>query len=286
MNNTLFLKAGIALLMLSAMAMTEQLLYPPNSISQGDLVIMPRRVILDANKRTQELNVANTGVDSAKYLISVIQYRMLENGAFEEIAEPDSGQNFADKNFRFFPRSVTLAPNESQTIKIQAINTNELKPGEYRSHLYFRAVAKDRPTKDEDAKLPQSLSVHLVPTFGVAIPVIIRNGSSTLKVNIEKPVFSLNDNGVPQLNMKFNRTGNMSVYGDLKVEHIATTGKVTQVGLAKGLAIYTPNPTRNFMLNLDKTSGVDYHKGKLNIVYTTSSESKPAVITSSQIDLF
>ncbi|RWW91625.1 fimbrial biogenesis chaperone [Flavobacterium cerinum] len=286
MNNTLFIKAGIALLMLSVMVITEQLLYPSNSISQGDLVIMPRRVILDASKRTQELNVANTGADSAKYLISVVQYRMLESGAFEEIAEPDSGQNFADKNFRFFPRSVTLAPNESQTIKIQAINTNDLKSGEYRSHLYFRAVAKDRPIEDDASKLPQSLSVHLVPTFGVAIPVIIRNGNSTLKVNIEKPVFSLNDNGVPQLNMKFNRTGNMSVYGDLKVEHITATGKITQVGIAKGLAIYTPNPVRNFMLNLDKSLGVDYHKGKLNIVYTTSSESKPVVITSSQIDLF
>lgn len=280
------MKVGIALFALSVVVMTEQLLYPSDSINQGDLVIMPRRVILDASKRTQELNVANTGADSAKYLISVVQYRMLDNGAFEEIVEPDSGQNFADKNFRFFPRSVTLAPNESQTIKVQAINTNDLKPGEYRSHLYFRAVAKDRPKEKEDAKLPQSLSVHLVPTFGVAIPIIIRNGSSTLKVNIEKPVFSLNDNGVPQLNMKFNRTGNMSVYGDLKVEHIAATGKITQVGLAKGLAIYTPNPVRNFMLNLDKTLGVDYHKGKLNIVYTTSSESKPVVITSSQIDLF
>jgi uncharacterized cupredoxin-like copper-binding protein len=286
MNNTLFMKAGIALFMLSIMVATEQLLYPSDSINQGDLVIMPRRVILDANKRTQELNVANTGVDSAKYLISVVQYRMLENGAFEEIVEPDSGQNFADKNFRFFPRSVTLAPNESQTIKVQAINTNELKPGEYRSHLYFRAVAKDKPKEKDDAKLPQSLSVHLVPTFGVAIPVIIRNGTSTLNVKIEKPVFSLDSNGVPQLNMIFNRSGNMSVYGDVKVEHVATTGKITQVGIAKGLAIYTPNPIRNFMLNLDKNKGIDYHKGKLNIIYTTSTESKPVVITSSQVDLY
>jgi hypothetical protein len=286
MNNTLFMKAGIALFMLSIMVATEQLLYPSDSINQGDLVIMPRRVILDANKRTQELNVANTGVDSAKYLISVVQYRMLENGAFEEIVEPDSGQNFADKNFRFFPRSVTLAPNESQTIKVQAINTNELKPGEYRSHLYFRAVAKDKPKEKDDAKLPQSLSVHLVPTFGVAIPVIIRNGTSTLNVKIEKPVFSLDSNGVPQLNMIFNRSGNMSVYGDVKVEHVAITGKITQVGIAKGLAIYTPNPIRNFMLNLDKNKGIDYHKGKLNIIYTTSTESKPVVITSSQVDLY
>lgn len=286
MNNTLLIKAGTSLCALLIIILGEQLLFPPDSIAQGDLVIMPRRVILDANKRTQELNVANTGSDTAKYLISVVQYRMLESGAFEEILQPDSGQHFADKNFRFFPRSVTLAPNESQTVKVQVINTNELKPGEYRSHLYFRAVAKEPAAEDEASKVPKSVSVRLVPTFGVAIPVIIRNGNSTLNVKIEKPVFSLNSNGVPQLNMKFHRTGNVSVYGDVKVEHVAANGKTTQVGIAKGLAIYTPNAMRDFTLNLDKSSGVDYHKGKLKIIYTSSSEIKPVEITSSQIELF
>lgn len=285
MNNTLFMKAGITLFILSIVVMAEQLFHPSDSINQGDLVIMPRRVILDASKRTQELNIANSGADTAKYLISVIQYRMLENGAFEEITEPDSGQNFADKNFRFFPRSVTLAPNESQTIKIQAINTNVLKPGEYRSHLYFRAVAKDRPIADDASKLPQSLSVHLVPTFGVAIPVIIRSGNSTVKVNIDLQVI-WDVNKIPKLSMTFRRTGNMSVYGDLKVEHIAPTGKITQVGIAKGLAIYTPNQIRKTLLNLDINPAIDYHKGKLNIIYFTSGGSKTEVITSSQIDLF
>lgn len=287
MNNTFITKAGISLCTLLIMILGGQLFYQPDeSMAQGDLIIMPRRVILNAKKRTQELNIANTGSDTAKYLISVVQYRMLESGAFEQIVQPDSGQYFADKNFRFFPHSVILAPNESQTIKVQAINTNELKSGEYRSHLYFRAVAKETIAKETDSAVTQSLSVKLVPTFGIAIPVIIRSGNSTLNVKIENTIFSLDRNGVPQLNMVFTRTGNMSVYGDLKVEHIATTGKITQVGLAKGLAIYTPNPIRNFMLSLDKNKGIDYHKGKLNIVYTTSTESKPVLITSSQVDLY
>ena len=86
---------------------------------QGNLIIIPRRVVFEGSKRTQELNLANTGTDTAKYLISVIQYRMKEDGTFENITQPDSGQNFADKNFRFFPRSVVLAPNEAQTVKVQ-----------------------------------------------------------------------------------------------------------------------------------------------------------------------
>lgn len=286
MNNALLTKAGISLCTLLIMILGGSFYSADESISQGDLIIMPRRVVLDSKKRTQELNLANTGTDSAKYLISVVHYRMLENGAFEEISEPDPEQHFADKNFRFFPRSVTLAPNESQTVKVQVINTNELKPGEYRSHLYFRAVPKETAPEDKDAALSQSLSVKLVPTFGIAIPIIIRNGNSTLNVKIEKPTFSINSNGAPQLNMTFNRTGNMSAYGDIKVEYIAANGKATQVGIAKGFAIYTPNPFRNFILNLEKKPGIDYKKGKLNIIYTVPSESKPVVIASSQVDLF
>jgi P pilus assembly chaperone PapD len=284
MSNTLFMKAGIAIGTLFILAFGSQLVSTPNSTTQGDLVIMPRRVILDARKRTQELNIANSGADTAKYLISVVHYRMLENGAFEEIFKPDSAQYFADKHFRFFPRSVTLAPNESQTIKIQTINTNDMQAGEYRSHLYFRAVA-DEPVGDKATKIPKSLSVQLVPTFGTAIPVIIRNGNTSVKVNIEKPQVVWDANKAPQLKMAFKRSGNISVYGDLTVQHIAPTGKTTQVALAKGLAIYTPNQIRTILLNLDKNQSVDYHKGKLNIIYSTSGDSKTEVITSSQIDL-
>lgn len=287
MNNTLFIKAGIALFSVVILLTAGQLFYETDSVAQGDLVIMPRRVILDTNKKTQELNLANTGTDSAKYLISVIQYRMLKNGGFEEITEPDSGQYFATKNFRFFPRSVTLGPNESQTIKVQAINTGSLQHGEYRSHLYFRAVAKDEPSDGKNVTVPKSVSVKLTPTFGIAIPIIIRSNNTALHVKIDKPVLSASSEGIPQLNLTFNRTGNISVYGDVKVEYTSATGKITQVGIAKGLAVYTPNLSRTLLLNLDKNPAVDYHKGKINVIYTTSSESsKPEVLASSQIDLF
>ena len=287
MNTTLFIKGGITLSIVLIFTLASQLLFTPNtdSANQGDLVIMPRRVILDARKRTQELNIANSGSDSAKYLISVVHYRMLENGAFEEIFEPDSGQYFADKNFRFFPRSVTLGPNESQTIKVQSINTNELKAGEYRSHLYFRAVANEPSAEDKAARLPKSVSVQLVPTFGTAIPVIIRNGSTSAKINIEKPKLLWDANKAPQVSMTFKRMGNISVYGDLIIQHITPSGKTTQVGIAKGVAVYTPNKTRNITLNLDKNAAVDYHKGKLNIVFSTSGEPKTEVLASSHIDL-
>src|SRR4051812_12766425 len=105
--------------------------------AQGDLLISPLRIVFEGSKKSQEINLANVGKDTATYVISVKDIRMNEDGSFDEITVPDSGQLFAGPYLRFFPRKVTLAPNEAQVVKIQLIKTNELTTGEYRSHLYF-----------------------------------------------------------------------------------------------------------------------------------------------------
>lgn len=279
-------KAGTQLIIAVVICIAGQLWGLPVIKAQGDLVIIPRRVIFEGPKRTQELNVANTGKDTAKYLISVLQYRMLENGNFEAIETPDSGQYFADKNFRFFPRSVVLGPNESQTVKVQVINTSELKGGEYRSHLYFRAVANPKPPEDKtEVKFAKTMTVHLVPTFGIAIPVIIRTGGAKATAILSKSEFENSPEGIPRVQLNFTRSGNASVYGDVQVNYISEQGKSTQVGLAKGFAIYTPNPKRLFTLNLIQNTAINYNKGKLQVLYTTSSDKKPVIITESTINL-
>ena len=98
------------------------------------------------------ISLANIGKDTATYSISLVQIRMTENGGFETITEADEGQQFASPYLRFFPRSVTLKPEEVQTVKIQAVRTGGLAPGEYRSHLYFRATPKEKPLGEEIPK--------------------------------------------------------------------------------------------------------------------------------------
>jgi hypothetical protein len=84
--------------------------------------------------------------------------------------------------------------------------------------------------------------------------------------------------------LTFRRTGNMSVYGDIAVNHVSKDGKVTKVGIAKGFAVYTPNKIRNFVLPLDKSVPVDYQSGKLQVIYTDVS-AKPAVLAQKEIPL-
>ena len=104
-------------------------------------------------------------------------------------------------------------------------------------------------------------------------------------MKISKPVLGVSSDGDPQLELNFSRSGNISVYGDIKVNHISLQGKITQVGLAKGFAIYTPNAERRFILNLDAKSRIDYHKGKLRVVLISPPEAKSIVIATAELDL-
>jgi P pilus assembly chaperone PapD len=257
------------LILLSMIASTR-------AMAQGNLLVTPRRVVFEGQKRTQDLNLANTGQDTAKYNVSIIQYRMREDGSFEEITEPDPGQNFADKFLRFFPRTVTLAPNEAQVVKMQLIKTDQLKPGEYRSHVYFRAVPKQTALGTQEVvKDSTAIGVKLIPIFGITIPVIIHAGESTTKVNLSDPKLDIINDTITRLQFAFNRTGNMSVYGDIQVDYISPQSVTTPVGTVRGIAVYTPNQVRKFQMDLDKKAKVNYHSGSIKITYTSQSDTKP-----------
>jgi hypothetical protein len=258
--------------------------YSSTLMAQGNLLVTPKRVVFDGNKRSEELNLANIGKDTATYIISFIQIRMKEDGTFERISQPDTGQNFADKNLRFFPRSVTLGPNEAQTVKVQLTKSNDLAPGEYRSHLYFRASPPEKPLGDIEPQKDSVLSVHLVPIFGISIPVIIRKGESTAKVTIPDINFQTERDTLHSVDITFVRSGNMSVYGDVAVDHISPQGKVTRVGAVKGLAVYTPNLKRRFHLILNNVPGVNFRSGKLHVIYEDQS-SRPLVLADKEIPL-
>jgi hypothetical protein len=255
--------------------------------AQGNLLVTPKRVVLEGNKRSMDMNLSNTGGDTATYAISFVQIRMREDGGFEQITEPDPGQRFADRFLRYFPRQVTLGPNESQTVKVQLLRSNELTAGEYRSHFYFRAIPKEKPLGEKEKAVldSTSFSVRLTPIFGISIPAIIRVGESTMKVTLSDLAFKYQNDTIPLFTFNFNRTGNMSVYGDIAVDYVSSDGKVTRVGIANGVAVYTPNTIRRFQMNLIKTPGIDYKSGRLKVSYSAPSDVKPAKYSEEELIL-
>ena len=249
--------------------------------AQGDLMIMPKRLVFDGSERSQEINLANTGSDTAVYAISFVNYIMTEKGNFEQVEGPEDGQRFATDFLRYFPRRVSLAPNEAQTIRVQLTRTGNLEQGEYRSHMYFRAVEEQTALGAEETEESEGISINIKTVFGISIPIIIRQGESTTQIDLTE-LFLNTEGENPKLSLVINRSGNMSVYGNLTATHIAPDGTETEIGMVKGVSVYTPNSKRYFSFELRNAAEVDLSNGVLKVSYA---EDKGDTLATSEIEL-
>ncbi|TVR77799.1 MAG: molecular chaperone [Saprospirales bacterium] len=235
--------------------------------AQSDILITPYRVVFEEGERIKEVSIVNTGTDTARYLISFVQYRMTDIGRMEQISEPDEGQLFADRHLRVFPRSVVLPPDEAQLVRLQLRAPSGLEEGEYRSHLYFRSEGHRERTSeiDENETRTEGLGVRLIPIYGITIPVIFRVGSTRFELEVDS-IELVRENDQVLIEMKVNRNGNQSVFGNIEV-HYDDGNEKHKVYEVRGVAIYTPNKYRIFRIPLANLPNVDYTSGHLTIEY-------------------
>jgi hypothetical protein len=256
------------------------------SAAQGDLLIAPTRVIFEGNKQKESLSLVNMGKDTATYVISFVQYDMREDGSFEIIEKPDSGQMFADPYLRIFPRKVSLAPGEPQVVMLQCRRRADMPAGEFRSHLYFRAENSFRsPVMNKSLNDTTGLSVQLIPIYGISIPVIIRSG--VVNVNSTLSDLKLEPRQESSQNLKFNinRTGNISAYGDITIEFIPAQGKSYQVGTVKGVGVYTNINRRKMIINIGSSDTRPLSEGKLKVRYISNDEKKRIVYAEAELNI-
>jgi hypothetical protein len=256
------------------------------SMAQGDLLITPIRVVFDGNKQKETLNLVNMGKDSATYSISFVQYNMQEDGSFIIIENPDSGQMFADPYLRIFPRKIKLAPGEPQVMMLQCRRKTDMPVGEYRSHLYFRAEKNSQSLgmKNPSGDTTQ-LTVQLIPVYGLSIPVIIRSGAVNASATLSNLKLDIGQ-GIEQiLSLNINRTGNISIYGDITIEYSPAQGKPYEIGTVKGVGVYTNINKRTIAVKLNNTSGKPLTDGKLKVQYISNGETKRVVYAEEEMEI-
>lgn len=252
--------------------------------AQGNLLVAPIRVVFEGAKQKEDLNLTNIGQDSATYLVSFIHYKMKEDGSFVQLENVDSITTRADKYLRIFPRKVVLPPGESQTIRMQFRKTTDMKDGEYRSHLYFRAE-KDvsalgmNTTQSDTTKM----SVSITPVFGISIPVIIRTGNLDYKMSLSDMALATVNDTVSNITFSINRSGARSAYGNLKAEFIPVVGKPFIVGMANGVGVYTDLSARKFSMFIRNRAEQRLKNGKLVLTYSNSREEGEAVLAKTEL---
>ena len=263
---------------------------PPSAAPPGNLLIAPTRVIFEGKTRLMEVTLINVGDTEATYRLSFVRQRMTETGKLEPIepGQEKADELFADELVRFTPREVKqLKPHEAQTVRIQLRKPENLADGEYRSHLYFRAVPPETEHTGPAEDTNGGLVIKLTPIFGISIPVIVRQGLLSAKATLSDIALqpSNDPQQSPTLTVRINRTGTQSTYGDLSVNFATGKNKPEPIARINGLAVYTPNASRLVTMPVHLRAGLELKDGHLTVRYQQKQEDGGMLWAETTIDL-
>lgn len=232
------------------------------------LLVTPTRLVFEGKTRSATLTLLNTGTEPATYRILFIQMEMMADGRIVEVARA-SGGAYADSLIRFSPRQVTLRPGAPQTVRLQMRKPAGLADGEYRSHLLFRALPGANPIDSDDTGAQQAVSIQLTPVYGLAVPVIVRQGEMQATVGI--PILHLRaplPGTESILRVYLSRSGNRSVFGNLTVTYTDPGGASWPAGRVNGVAVYVPGELRSMDIPLTIPAGLSRKGGRLTVAWT------------------
>ena len=240
----------------------------------GDLLVAPTRVVFEGRDRNAEITLVNTGPTPATYRITFVELRMDEHGGTREIAAAEAEPNelTASGLIRYFPRQVVLEPLVAQTVRLQLRKPEGLAEGEYRSHLLLRAVPEGDPAEGDPAGpgAAAGIAIDLKAIFGISVPVIVRHGETAAEARLaDLRLLPGKEGALAALSFRLERSGNRSLYGNLKATLTPRGGKPLVVAAANGVALYTPNLARRSALELSLPAAPGELKGELRLAYAT-----------------
>lgn len=236
----------------------------------GDLIVSPTRVQLEGRTRSATVTLTNKGSASALFRISLVTMAMDEHGGLKAVDQPEPGQLTAEQLVRYAPREVTIAPGATQTVRLTVRKPKDLPDGEYRSHMFFRAVPPEDTGRSVAGTAKESgIQIKLTPIFGITIPVIVRQGNLSVTAGMKDLALKdAKEKGKKILAMTLTRDGTESTYGDIQVQYLAAAGgNPVVVGEVTRLAVFTPNKMRLVEVPLTLPPGVTLGKGTLKVLY-------------------
>lgn len=257
----------------------------PAEARNAGLLLSPTRIVLENGKRYATVILKNNGDGTGRYVIELIDATMDENGGIKLLAEGVKRTDSALDVVSISPHSITLRPDEYQTIRILVKNLSGMPDGEFRSHLEVRMTQADL---NDDSIKPDPQQTIITPRalLSTVIPVIVRNGEThyALTVDDAKLVMGGADKQlVPQIAMTMSFSGNRSIIGDVKVTHIAPDGKATQLAFFRGVAIYRDVAKRRQNVPLEVPGGINIHKGTIDVAFMSQEDKGSNVIAEKSI---
>jgi len=101
--------------------------------NRAEVMILPPRVVMENNDRYATIVVRNIGDAAGDFTVGLQDMKMRETGM---VVPPDPGETppySAMPYLHITPKSMTLKPGETQSVRLMVRVPENLEPGEYRA---------------------------------------------------------------------------------------------------------------------------------------------------------
>jgi hypothetical protein len=207
--------------------------------------VSPTFVLFDDEAATKAISVENTSPRKLVVRISLVDLRMLPGGKMVHADTSVADEHFADGMVRYSPRELVLEPGRSEVVRFQVPPCVNRPAGEFRTHVLVQQVPDVSALAVSPFAPTDGVSVDAQAVFGVAIPIIIRQGALLAAVRITGARLENLLDGAPSLALSIERSGARSVRGALS---ILLDGD--EIDRYEGVAIYAPATRRDLSLLL------------------------------------
>lgn len=230
---------------------------PPGSVGgMGDVNLFPKRVVIDGRRGIATVGLYNKSAEAGDYEIKIVDMAMTAEGrlvSFENILDDAVKAKVltASAMLRHSPRRVTLRGSESQLVRVMSRAAADLPDGEYRSHFLVTSVPDAGGFNIQEATnsgTQNSIGVSIRPRFGIAIPVIVRVGATTLDVGVTNPQLLTAPDGSRAISFTLTRSGTRSAFGDVTV---TAQGASRPIAISKGVGVYPEVDSRQVIVPVD-----------------------------------
>ena len=232
------------------------------------LFIHPTLVMFEGNTRSGTITLANRGDETGTFEMSWTDMSMTADGGLVRLEGP--GAWSIQSYVRYSPRRVTLAPLESQVVRIAVRRGLDVPEGEYFSHFRVLTLNSEDPlAADANADGPTGAAVTIEARSAVAIPIIWRNSRESSSASIEAVRIDQDTN---QLSVDVQRHGLLSVRGFLHVLETAVDGARSSLAAPVPLVIYPNLDARTMAIELNDGVMASSLKSGTKVFYSSDLE--------------
>lgn len=222
-------------------------------IASAQLSVVPTRVVFEGRDRGAQVNLLNMSNRTEMYRIGWIYYRMTESDGYQRLAErPDDMLDFSDVVV-YSPRQVTIPPNGRQSIRLSLRRPPNLPDGEYRAHLLFERLPHEGERSPASGGNAGGIGLHAIVTYGISIPVVIRQGAYNAAGEITGARFvpPMRAGDDPKLEIDVARLGHSSLFSRLQAWHVRPDGQEVEIGRLINVNIFPEIDRRSFQMSLN-----------------------------------